>query len=90
VYNPSAITNCRYCPISNGDQFLAASEIFWSQRWRNFGIGWAYIVFNIFGAVMRYYLIRVRKPTGDTKRTVSIMLHSLGKAGYWVRSLLTT
>ncbi|KAK9489410.1 ABC-2 type transporter-domain-containing protein [Lipomyces doorenjongii] len=89
LYNPSAVTNCQYCPISNGDQFLAASEIFWSQRWRNFGIGWAYIVFNIFGTVMLYYLIRVRKPTGGTKRTVSIMLHYLGKAGYWVRSLFT-
>ncbi|KAK9371702.1 ABC-2 type transporter-domain-containing protein [Lipomyces chichibuensis] len=89
LYNPSATFNCQYCPISNGDQFLAGSEIYWSQRWRNFGIGWAYIVFNIFGAVMLYYLIRVRKPTGGAKRKVSIMLHYLGKIGYWVRSLFT-
>ncbi|KAK9319147.1 ABC-2 type transporter-domain-containing protein [Lipomyces orientalis] len=89
LYNPSATSNCQYCPISNGDQFLAGSEIFWSQRWRNLGIGWAYILFNIFGAVMLYYLIRVRKPMGGAKRSVSIVFHYLSQAGYWVQSLFT-
>lgn len=37
----------------------------YSQRWRNYGIGWAYIGFNIAGAVLLYYIFRVRhyKPT---------------------------
>lgn len=30
------------------------------QRWRNWGIGWAYIGFNIFGAVALYYAFRVK------------------------------
>lgn len=32
----------------------------YSQRWRNFAIGWAYIGFNIAGATLLYYLFRVR------------------------------
>lgn len=35
--NPDATTGCEYCSISNADQFLAGSNIYYSQRWRNFG-----------------------------------------------------
>jgi ATP-binding cassette, subfamily G (WHITE), member 2, PDR len=87
LYNPSATSNCQYCPVSNGDQFLAGSEIFWNQRWRNFGLGWAYIGFNIFAAVYLYYFFRVRKSTGGSKKRMSIVIHYFGVAGYWVRSL---
>lgn len=40
-------------------------HIVWNQRWRNWGLGWAYIGFNIGGAVALYYIFRVRhyKPT---------------------------
>ena len=61
LYNGDATARCEYCPISNGDQFLAGSRISWDQRWRNFGIGWAYIGFNIFAAVWLYWFFRVRK-----------------------------
>ncbi|KAH6609942.1 atp-binding cassette transporter abc1, partial [Trichoderma cornu-damae] len=61
LQNPSATDHCRYCTLSNADQFLASSEIFWSDRWRNYGIVWAYIAFNIFTAITLYYLFRVRK-----------------------------
>ncbi|KAJ5391521.1 hypothetical protein N7509_007011 [Penicillium cosmopolitanum] len=60
LYNPEATTSCQYCQLSNADQYLAASNIFYSERWRNFGIGWAYIGFNIFGTVMMYYMFRVK------------------------------
>ncbi|KAK4544573.1 hypothetical protein LTR36_004145 [Oleoguttula mirabilis] len=68
LQNPDATSQCRYCSLSNADQFLAGSGIAWSDRWRNFGLMWVYIFFNIFGAVMLYYLFRVRgvskKPSG--------------------------
>ncbi|KAJ5682248.1 hypothetical protein N7462_005413 [Penicillium macrosclerotiorum] len=60
LYNPGATSNCEFCQLSNADQYLAASNIYYSERWRNFGIGWAYIGFNIFGTVMMYYMFRVK------------------------------
>ncbi|KAG5925530.1 hypothetical protein E4U42_004205 [Claviceps africana] len=59
--NPEATSQCQYCGVSNADQILSASDIFWSHRLRNFGIMWAYILFNIFMAILLYYLFRVRK-----------------------------
>ncbi|KAL6798111.1 ABC-2 type transporter domain-containing protein [Trichoderma sp. SZMC 28012] len=61
LQNPSSTADCAYCQLSNADQYLAGSEIFWSDRWRNYGIVWAYIVFNIFTAITLYYLFRVKK-----------------------------
>lgn len=59
--NPGATSSCQYCPLSNADQFLASSEISYNQRWRNFGIFWAYIIFNVFAATMLYYIFRIAK-----------------------------
>lgn len=47
LYNPDATSGCHYCPISSAEQFLAASSVYPSERWRNFGIGWAFIIFNV-------------------------------------------
>ena len=60
LLDPSSTTQCAYCPLSNANQFLAESNISPDQRWRNFGLVWAWIIFNIFGAVSLYYLFRVR------------------------------
>jgi ABC-type multidrug transport system permease subunit len=61
LQDPSATSDCEYCSISVADQYLAGPRIFWSERWRNYGIVWAYIAFNIFVAVATYYLFRVKK-----------------------------
>ncbi|RVX67830.1 hypothetical protein B0A52_07758 [Exophiala mesophila] len=61
LLNPDATSSCRYCPLTSADQFLAASNVYPDQRWRNFGIGFAYIGFNIFAAISLYYLFRVRR-----------------------------
>ncbi|PVI04434.1 ATP-binding cassette transporter ABC1 [Periconia macrospinosa] len=61
LQNPEATDECNYCGLRNSDQFLAGSEIFYSQRWRNFGILWGYIGFNIFMAVFTYWVFRVAK-----------------------------
>jgi ABC-type multidrug transport system permease subunit len=61
LQNPQDTVECRYCSLSVADQFLAGSNIYWSERWRNYGIVWAYVVFNFFMAVLLYYVFRVKK-----------------------------
>ena len=68
IYNPDATADCQYCTISNADQFLSSVSISYSTRWRDYGIGFSYIIFNIFAAVMLYYLIRVRKSSGRSMK----------------------
>ncbi|KAF2270502.1 ABC-2 type transporter [Lojkania enalia] len=61
LQNPAATSQCQYCSISTADQYLAGSNIYWSERWRNFGLVWVYIFFNIFVAVFTYWAFRVAK-----------------------------
>jgi ABC-type multidrug transport system permease subunit len=67
--NPDATSSCRYCSLSNADQFVAGSNIFWSEKWRNYGIVWAFIVFNAFIAVLTYWLFRVKKWKGSSLKS---------------------
>lgn len=67
LQNPDATADCRYCSLSIADQYMAGSNIYWSERWRNFGIVWAYIIFNAAATVALYYFIRVRKSKGGSK-----------------------
>ncbi|KAF7551934.1 hypothetical protein G7Z17_g4676 [Cylindrodendrum hubeiense] len=60
LYNPNATSDCEYCSISSADQYLAAREIHWKDRWRNYGIFWCYVAFNILSTVTLYYIFRVR------------------------------
>jgi len=68
IQNPEATTDCRYCALSNSNQFLAGSNIFYSERWRNFGIIFAFIGFNVFLALLTYYLFRVAKVSNLTAK----------------------
>jgi ABC-type multidrug transport system permease subunit len=60
LQNPSDTQQCRYCSFTVADQFLQGSNIFWTERWRNFGIMWAFVLFNVFVAALTYYLFRVK------------------------------
>jgi ATP-binding cassette subfamily G (WHITE) protein 2 (PDR) len=86
LLNPGATSQCQYCPLSTADQFLAMSEISWSTRWRNFGIVWAYIIFNTVMTMALYYAFRVTKWSWASRPKVLHWL--LMKAGYYVRALL--
>jgi ATP-binding cassette, subfamily G (WHITE), member 2, PDR len=66
IYNKDAIADCQYCSLTTSDQFLNSDAISYDTRWRDYGIGFAYIVFNIFMAVLLYYLIRVRRGSGKS------------------------
>ena len=61
ILNPDNRDLCEYCPLQSSDQFLANVGITWTHRWRDYGIGWAYIAFNIFGAIFLYWAFRVKR-----------------------------
>ncbi|KAK5441492.1 Multidrug resistance protein [Exophiala xenobiotica] len=64
--NPDSTGNCSYCSIGDTDTFLAAVSAHPQYMWRNWGIMWAFIFFNIAGAVALYWLVRVpKKKRGD-------------------------
>jgi ABC-type multidrug transport system permease subunit len=72
LLNPSATQGCQYCSLKNADQYLASVGISWSERWRNFGIVWAYIAFNTSATYGLYFLFR-------TKLHCNLGLRGLGK-----------
>ncbi|KAH8593040.1 ABC-2 type transporter-domain-containing protein [Bisporella sp. PMI_857] len=61
LQNPAAVDICTYCTIGSTNVYLAGTNAYYSQRWRNFGIFMVYSVFNIFGALFVYWLARVPK-----------------------------
>ncbi|CAI7659564.1 unnamed protein product [Penicillium pancosmium] len=61
ILNPEALSDCSLCTISKTDAFLAQIGSSFDTAWRNFGLMWVYIAFNIVGAVFIYWLARVPK-----------------------------
>lgn len=59
--NESAVSNCEFCSMNSTDVFLSSVNADYDDRWRNFGLLWAYIVFNICGALVVYWLARMPK-----------------------------
>ncbi|EFQ25369.1 ABC-2 type transporter [Colletotrichum graminicola] len=59
--NPTARADCSFCSIDNTNTFLTAISSHFDHRWRDFGIGMVYIVFNIFAALALYWLVRMPK-----------------------------
>lgn len=47
LYNPTADKNCQFCQYSVADGYLAALNMSYDDRWRNFGFLVAYTVFNV-------------------------------------------
>ncbi|KAK8846877.1 hypothetical protein IAR55_005967 [Kwoniella newhampshirensis] len=64
LVNGDATSACEFCAVSSTNVFLAQFEIFYKSVWRDFGIMWAYIVFNCVAAVLIYWVARVPKNTG--------------------------
>ena len=61
LLNEDATSECNYCPIATTDDFLTMINASYSNRWRDFGIGMVYIVFNIAAATLLYWVIRMPK-----------------------------
>ena len=79
LLNPAATEGCRYCPLSNADQFLASLGMTWDTRWRNLGLIWAYIGFNIGVTFWLYWSFRVRKR--KLSFNVKSVIRKLSKSG---------
>ncbi|BCS12093.1 hypothetical protein ALUC_50139S [Aspergillus luchuensis] len=60
VYNPQATANCEYCEMTDSNIYLTSLSTSYADRWRNFGLMWAYIAFNVFAALFLYWFVRVR------------------------------
>ena len=67
VQNPDALSQCEYCAMAKTDDFLASVNSFAGDAWRNFGLMWVYIAFNIVGACLIYWLARVPKGSRQKK-----------------------
>ncbi|KAL2838015.1 ABC-2 type transporter-domain-containing protein [Aspergillus pseudoustus] len=61
LQNDNATSDCTFCQISSTDTFLAGVQSNFNDAWRNFGLMWVYIFFNIGAAVFIYWLARVPK-----------------------------
>ncbi|KLT39406.1 putative xenobiotic-transporting ATPase [Cutaneotrichosporon oleaginosum] len=60
-----ASSACEYCAMDKTDTFLSVFNIYYDNRWRDFGLMWVYIIFNVFAAIAFYYLARVPKNKKD-------------------------
>lgn len=56
-----ATDQCQYCQLDNTDQFLRGINANWDTRWRDFGLLWVYVAFNVAAAMLLYWLCRVPK-----------------------------
>ncbi|KAB2575415.1 ABC transporter [Lasiodiplodia theobromae] len=68
MLNPDATTGCQFCSMDSTNSFLASVDIYWKDAWRNFGIMWVYVIFNVFAAIFIYWLARVPKKPSKKKQ----------------------
>ncbi|ESZ90150.1 BcatrD protein [Sclerotinia borealis F-4128] len=59
--NPDARTNCEFCSVSDTNVFLAQVNVYYKDVWRNWGLLWVFILFNVMGAIGMYWVARVPK-----------------------------
>ena len=70
LQNPDAISNCSFCTTTSTNTFLESINSSYNTAWRDFGILWAYVSFNIVMALFLYWLFRV--PKFDRKQRASL------------------
>jgi ABC-type multidrug transport system permease subunit len=61
LWNEAATGVCEYCPVASTNTFLQQISASYANRWRDFGIGNAFIMFNIFASIFLYWLVRMPK-----------------------------
>ncbi|KAL7622659.1 Multidrug resistance protein [Parahypoxylon ruwenzoriense] len=59
--------DCSFCTVRDTNTYLAGAGANYEERWRNFGIMFAYIAFNVVGALFLYWLTRVPKGKKENK-----------------------
>ncbi len=63
----NATSQCEYCSIADTNVFLKGISSNFDHRWRDFGIGMVFIVFNIAASLFLYWLVRM--PKGKRNKT---------------------
>ncbi|KAK4702442.1 hypothetical protein P7C70_g3780, partial [Phenoliferia sp. Uapishka_3] len=62
--NGSSTSSCSFCTSTSTDSYLNTLGMSFDTAWRNYGLMWAYVVFNICAAAALYWLARVPKKIG--------------------------
>ncbi|WVO17570.1 hypothetical protein L204_105267 [Cryptococcus depauperatus] len=70
LVDKAAKHDCQYCTMEKTNEFLGHFNIFYSNAWRNFGVLWIYVIFNVVAAIGIYWLARVPKNTGKEKASI--------------------
>ncbi|KZL63583.1 abc-2 type transporter [Colletotrichum incanum] len=59
-------SECHFCGMADTNAFLLDMNMSFDNRWRDFGLVWAFCVFNIAAAAVLYWVARV--PKNDFKK----------------------
>jgi pleiotropic drug resistance (PDR) family protein len=73
--NEQATSGCQFCAIKSTDVFLKQLSSDYNDVWRNFGILWVYVIFNIFAALALYWLIRMPKTKKEKADKTEVGAH---------------
>ncbi|KAB2572150.1 ZEB2-regulated ABC transporter 1 [Lasiodiplodia theobromae] len=52
---------CRFCPLASVDAYMESVDIRYEERWRDCGLVFVYVVFNVCATFVVYWLLRVPK-----------------------------
>jgi ATP-binding cassette subfamily G (WHITE) protein 2 (PDR) len=63
----NATADCTFCRVDSTNVFLDVVSAPFSEAWRNFGIVFVYIAFNVVSALVIYWLVRVPKKMHSEK-----------------------
>lgn len=67
LQDPGAMQDCSFCSYDDTNVFLNLIGLDYGNVWRDFGLMWVYIFFNVFAAVGIYWLARVPKKSKHRK-----------------------
>lgn len=59
VRNPDDTSQCQFCQVRDTNVYLTQLSSEYASRWRNFGVMWAFVGFNVAAALFFYWLARV-------------------------------
>lgn len=65
--NPQATSDCAFCAYNGTNAFLEAVSVNPDDAWRNFGLMWVYVAFNVASALFMYWLLRIPKHNRRTR-----------------------
>ncbi|KAG8755116.1 hypothetical protein FRC11_006250 [Ceratobasidium sp. 423] len=68
LLNPSASSDCQFCPQNTTNTYLASLNMSYSHRWRDVGIMIAFAAFNVFLVYACTWLFRVRRGNPFSRR----------------------